>query len=85
MRSHLYSCFEAGRLTPFPHKKLDRSCAYVLRNNDDFDVHCHCRMPEMKDILMIECKKCKKWFHVHCEDVADNVLEQSESEWFCHS
>ena len=47
-------------------------------------MHCHCRMPELKDMAMIECTNCNRWFHVACEEVAENVLDNSAAKWFCH-
>ena len=32
----------------------------------------------------IECTKCSKWFHVDCEVVPKQVLDDSQAEWFCH-
>ena len=27
---------------------------------DDLEEHCHCRMPELKGVPMIECTSCSK-------------------------
>ena len=79
MRSHLYRCLEAGRITPFPHKKLIKfDSDDNLRINDDYDGHCHYRIPKMKNVPMIECSKCNNWFQTRCESVSESTLDKSE-------
>lgn len=83
MRSHLYSCLEAGRMKMFPHKKIQPNRKNIIKNNDDFQVYCRCRMPEVKGGLMIECSNCRRWYHVYCENVPDKVVDKTEIDWFC--
>ena len=87
MRAHLYQCFMKGRLTPFPCTKrylgVDVPGHFKPKCRDDIEVHCHCRMPELKDVPMIECTKCNKWFHIDCEAVPGEILDNSRAEWFC--
>ena len=87
MRAHLYQCFVKGRLTPFPCTKRYMGVAvpgnFKPKCRDDIEVHCHCRMPELKDVPMIECTKCNKWFHIDCEAVPEEILNNSKAEWFC--
>ena len=45
-----------------------------VKAHDDFEVHCYCRMPELKNVGMIECTSCSKWFHLVCGDVPTQVL-----------
>ena len=45
-----------------------------FKAHDDFEVHCYCRMPELKNVGMIECTSCSKWFHLVCGDVPAQVL-----------
>ena len=40
------------------------------------------RMPEIKDIPMIECTKCRKWFHVDCEVIPKQALHYSQADLF---
>ena len=70
-------------MAPFPHSETVTR-GIRSKERDDFEVHCHCRMPELKGIPMIECTKCSKWFHVDCEVVSKQVLDDSQAEWFCH-
>ena len=51
---------------------------------DDFEVHCYCRMPELKNVGMIECTSCSKWFHLACDDVPTEVLNDSTTAWYCY-
>ena len=51
-------------------------------------MHCHCRMPEVKGFPMVECGKCKQWFHSYCENISEEVLDAivtSDIVWFCDS
>ena len=80
MRRHLFKCLEAHSLSPFPHKKK----AGGMKNRDDFEVHCVCRMPEIKNIPMIQCNECLKWFHTSCQEVPQVILDDSDTDWFCH-
>ena len=79
---HSSCCLEAGKLEPFPHKSR---LGGGVKNEDNFDVYCICRMPEMREVPMIECTRCTKWFHACCVEVSDTVLNTSESEWLCYS
>ncbi len=55
MRRHLYSCFNAGKVTCFPEKLSLSARDGGLKREDVINVYCHCRMPEMKNVQMIEC------------------------------
>ena len=65
MRQHLHKCLSRKRLTPFPEKKstIIRSMEPSV-TDDDIEVHCYCRMPELDNVQMVECTGCFKWFHV---------------------
>ena len=68
--------FVKRRMVPFPHLALITTSKSNER--DDIEMHCHCRMPELKDI---ECTS--KWFHVDCEVVPKLALDDSRAHWFC--
>ena len=70
-------------MTLFPAKTVSRKEGLRAKARDDFEVFCHCRMPELRDISMIECSKCEQWFHCACEDVPQEALDCSSMEWFC--
>lgn len=82
MRRHLYYCLSAGKLTPFPVTNLKGKTARKIVC-EDIEVHCHCRIPEMKNVAMIECTGCSRWFHVFCVVVDETCLDNSGIEWFC--
>lgn len=83
MRPHLHNCFLYGMLTPFPHEERKVARGIRIRNRDDITVHCHCRMPVLKDLAMIECSKCTQWYHIACEKESKAILDTSEAEWYC--
>ncbi len=73
MRKHLFKCIRSGTLTPFPQQR--RLSGGGVKTRDDIEVHCWCRMPELKDFTMIECTSCIKWFHIFCDDA--NICEEN--------
>ena len=85
MRRHLYKCFMDGKLTPFP--QSGRTCTSTdgVKCTEDVEVYCHCRMPDMKNIPMIECSNCLTWFQTVCDCVKDEYLDVDRSEltWLC--
>ena len=84
MRGHLYQHLMNKRMVPFPHTKVTTRIESLSKRRDDHEVHCHCRMPELKDVPMIECTKCSKWFHADCEPVTKQILDNSQADWFWH-
>ena len=82
LRRHLYQCLVAGKLTPFP-QAANRPASKRAVVQDEIEIHCHCRMPELKNVAMIECCFCLKWFHVLCDDVDIKCLDNSDTEWLC--
>ena len=77
---HLYQCFVKRRMAPFPYSSARNTGS---GKRDGIEVHCRCRMQELKGVPMIECTCCSKWYHVDCKVVPDQVLEVSQSEWNC--
>lgn len=80
MRSHLISCFEKAKVSPFPIQsaakqppvKRARSSHIVI------PVNCECRLPDSKE-EMVACDQCDKWYHFTCAgfDVPP------PGDWFC--
>ena len=68
---------EAGKLEPFPHRSR---LGGGVKNEDNFDVYCVCRMPEMHSVPMIECTRCSKWFHSCVEVSLNNSVYPLESQ-----
>ena len=83
IRQHLYRCLCNGKITPFPLKSSSSSSRVIT--SDNIEVHCHCRMPELKNVAMIQCNYCAVWYHVLCEDVSEDCIANVELEWFCRT
>ncbi len=67
MRQHLLSCLEVGSMTRFP--VLGNRCIrFGMRVQKSIleTIYCICRKPNNKDMAMIECTSCCKWFHTDC-------------------
>ena len=62
MRKHLRLCLQNKVMPMFPIKKTRRVMAKV-KSVDYIEIYCTCRMPPIPDVEMIECTKCKSWFH----------------------
>ena len=63
----------------------ERRVPMIVKNWDEIDVYCECRMPELRNVEMVECCKCKEWYHVHCVSVPHSVLPDKNIKWFCNS
>ena len=63
LRSHLIKCFESGVVQPFP---LIRQRRIGAPNIFTVDVYCYnCRNRD-DGSKMVQCNKCKDWYHVNC-------------------
>ena len=83
IRKHLYHYFKNGKLTQFPSKHCTEISASTIFK---IEIHCHCRMPELKTTPMIECKNCCKWYHtVCCQGIPKKYLDDSIVPWLCSS
>ena len=69
---------ESGNLTMFPMAK-DRMPREVVRRVDTI-IYCSCRM--LKVPPMVECSKCKEWYHVKCVSVPKRALENQNIDWY---
>ena len=63
MRSHPHHCLEQEIITQFPTRRIGRkinkiSYEAIIRS------YCKCRMPDLVGVKMIECSRCKEWYHV---------------------
>ena len=73
-----------GRLVMFPTVKEWRVPVKVKSRNE-IDTYCECRMPALRNVVMVECCKCKEWYHVHCICVPHSALVDKNTKWFCNS
>ena len=79
IRQHLHMCISSGKWSPFPTKKLGRENRSRARYTEKFKVYCDCRMPGSFTGEMVQCRKCKKWYHSDkCVFVADQSIK-----WYC--
>ena len=58
LRQHLLSCYENGKLTPFP---KEHDGAEVVCNKESIELYCKCRMPEHFDSHMVQCMSSVFW------------------------
>ena len=66
MRQHLYSCLDAGKLVPFPHRsRFSRGLKTCSREFSVVMLYCVCKLPECYDD-MVECDDCCFWYHYSC-------------------
>ena len=65
MRGHLYTCFETGRLAPFPFQPRKVSISRKVVRSKSEDVFCVCRLPEEPNdefIPMVQASPAKNGF-----------------------
>ena len=56
MRRHLQQCLERGKMQMFPVIKKRRTKTSSVKKTQAVPVYCKCRMPELPNENMIECK-----------------------------
>ena len=69
-RDHLIHCLEKGLPECFPASRRGRKNG--LSETHNIPVFCHYRQPD-DGSRMIECSKCKQWYHDDCEHVPVTV------------
>ena len=70
LRSHLVTCLESRRFTPFPHTEGEPLASSQKVRNTLFEkLYCSCKMPEDSD-LYFQCCVCKQWFHPECQGMS---------------
>ena len=75
MREHLALCFHCEELAVFP--VSSSKCTINDKKEETVDVFCHCRMPFMDGVFMIECSVCFDWFHRACDKVPRTVTHKT--------
>ena len=81
IRNHLAKCLEECKFSRFPVLRERKS--NDVKNVQEIDLHCTCRLPEEKGVDMAECESCGVWFHRHCEDIPAEVFARSNVHWIC--
>lgn len=80
LRKHLVTCLEKGSITPYP--CISKHSINSVISKETISVFCSCRMPEKG--RMIECTKCKEWFHRQCAGlVPRKAWKSQECTWHC--
>lgn len=77
MRSHLKSCFQSSKMTPFPGSQKEATptgSEEPLLMAVKVNVYCSCRMPQVGRERMAQCSKCHEWYHERCEDIPKTVF-----------
>ena len=83
MRPHLIKCLEAREAESFPVRK-SRRMLKKIKATYTVPIYCTCHMPKKSGCKMIECARCKEWYHVGiCIDV-DSCTELC-TKWSCPS
>ena len=84
MRSHLLQCLESGVLTRFPRLPSQRRIRLGtrVRKSFTFQLYCTCRTTNDESKSMIECVRCRKWYHKQCVSL-DDKQSYSDVHWKC--
>ena len=77
MRDHLRKCLQVGSMTSFPVVAKCRASTGIVHEITE-KVYCHCKLPEDKSRFMVQCGKCKDWFHRECEAVPSRVTRKTK-------
>lgn len=80
MRSHLLSCFENGKMKPFPTVPEKSLLPRRVLSTTTIEVYCHCR--QVEKLPMASCDECDEWFHHTCEQIPQEVFN-SDIPWSC--
>ena len=72
MRKHLWSCLQNQRMLMFPVIK-ERRRKQKVKTTQKIPLHCFSCLPGISGIRLIECSKCKIWYHI---DICVPVNEQ---------
>ena len=82
-RQHLATCLSDCNFSRFPVVGSERKCRSV-KLSKTVELYCTCRMPErVGEENMAECDVCKDWFHLHCQDIPNDVFATSGVIWKC--
>ena len=82
MRAHLLSCLESKDLSEFPHKRRKLALGGKVLKNTSIRIYCICRMPNNPSIPMVECPRCKEWYHGGCINIDVQKVIQ-DPKWIC--
>ena len=68
-------------LTPFPKgSSRNDSLPRPKRVIQNINIHCICRMPDIYDVMMINCDVCNKWYNYSCVHIDKDDVSTN---WIC--
>ena len=79
MRQHLLKCFENQKLSPFPLAQANNNIKMSTTKKYSIPIFCPCLLPDSYDEEMVECSRCKEWYHFKCIGNPQRLLRK----WFC--
>lgn len=80
MRQHLLKCFEDQKLSPFPLAQANsKRIKMSTTRKYSVPIFCPCKLPDSYDEQMVECNRCKQWYHFTCIGNPPRLLRK----WFC--
>ena len=86
MRQHLKECFEAGAMQLFPeHKTAPRVKRQRVCGEVTVAVYCLCRQIYTHASNMIQCHRCKEWYHDNCIPNIGPQFWNTSQTWICHT
>lgn len=77
-RYHLLNCLSRVKALPFP--RTTRKKKALPPNESIVEIFCKCRLPLGR---MVECMKCKEWYHELCVTVPDTIWKNPTAKWYC--
>lgn len=83
MRKHLQLCLERGDITSFPETIKRSRCFSRMKMSRNVYVYCKCRLPWDKQRKMVQCKRCKEWYHQECLNIPEDVFLDPTCIWAC--
>ncbi len=82
MRQHLVSCLTAMKFQQFPVQTISRENRHLARFTHVIHLYCYCRMPKLFSTQMIQCSKCRSWYHL---EVCVSGVDTAKPDWFCQN
>ena len=79
MRDHFRHCMAAGEMTPFPSGRVVMEKCRIV----EIQLYCSCRLPDNGAERMVQCNRCRTWYHQSCELVDTEVFTRKSQVWYC--
>ena len=82
MRKHLWNCLRNQKISMFPVIK-ERRRKQKVKCTQQIPLYCSCRLPDISGIKLIECSKCKTWYHTNICVPVEKKYFSRDTEWIC--